>query len=73
MTDHRRTIHVTYTNWRGRTRTREVLPQSVRYGATKHCPQPQWLLTAIDVETGESRDFALQDCDFTQFLTEEAT
>lgn len=60
-----REIDVEYTNWRGAKRQRRIIPVSIRFGATKWHPQPQWLLSAIDTETNSVKDFALMDCDFT--------
>jgi hypothetical protein len=54
-------VTLTYTNWRGETAERTILPQRVWFGATDWHPEPQWLLTAIDVEKGVERDFALKD------------
>ena len=65
-----REITVTYTNWRGETRERRIVPVSIRWGSTDWHPQSQWLLTALDVEKGQEREFALADCDFTDFRIE---
>jgi hypothetical protein len=54
-------VALTYTNWRGETAVRTILPMSVWYGATKWHPEPQWLLKAVDVHRGAERDFALAD------------
>lgn len=54
-------VTLTYTNWRGETAERTILPQRVWFGATDWHPEPQWLLAAIDVEKGAERDFALKD------------
>lgn len=67
-----RAVPVRYTNWRGETRVRLVIPISVRFGATKWHPQPQPLLTVIDVDTGKERELALMDCDFTVTSVPEA-
>ena len=55
---------IRYKNWKGKTRTREVIPVQIRIGSTKWHPKKQWLLTAIDPEDGQTKDFALQDCNF---------
>ena len=60
-------IKVLYTNWKGETRTREIIPTgSVRWDRTAFHLEPQWLLQAMDVEKGEMRDFALRDCNFVE-------
>lgn len=60
-----RVIPVQYTNYRGETRIRHVVPQSIRWGATKWHPQPQWLIRCVDQDKGADRELALMDCDFT--------
>lgn len=55
-----------YTNWRGETRLRAVTNMCLpRWGTSEWHPEPQWLFVAVDAETGEFREFALKDCDFT--------
>lgn len=52
-------MHMTYTNWRGETAARVVLPSRVWFGLTAWHPEPQWLMTALDLESGQVRDFAM--------------
>lgn len=54
-------VTLTYTNWRGETAERTIIPLLPWFGATDWHPEPQWLLKAIDVEKGAERDFALKD------------
>lgn len=54
-------VALTYTNWRGETHTRRILPLSIWYGKTEWHLDPQWFLRARDVERGVERDFALKD------------
>lgn len=54
-------VKVQYTNWRGETAIRNILPVSLRFGSTEWHPEPQWLLLAKDVDKGEDREFALLD------------
>jgi hypothetical protein len=54
-------VTLTYTNWRGETAQRTIVPQRVWFGLTDWHPEPQWLLTALDAEKGAERDFALKD------------
>lgn len=60
MSDNRK-LKLTYTNWRGETAERTIVPLSVWYGSTEWHPEPQWLLKAYDMEKGAQRDFALAD------------
>lgn len=48
-----------YRNWRGEVRERRIVPRGIWFGVTHWHPEPQWLLAALDVESGETRDFAL--------------
>lgn len=54
-------VKLTYTNWRGETSERTIVPLSIWFGSTDWHPEPQWLLKAIDTEKGAERDFALKD------------
>lgn len=50
-----------YTNWKGETALRTIIPRSIRWGSTEWHPEPQWLLTAFDVDKDAERDFAIKD------------
>jgi hypothetical protein len=52
-------IQVVYTNWRGETRERRLVPISLWYGYTEQHGEPQYLLKALDCEDGREKDFAL--------------
>lgn len=54
-------LRITYRNWRGEVGERNIVPQSVWFGATDWHPEPQWLLSALDTGKGAARDFALAD------------
>lgn len=56
-----RPITLTYTNWKGETAQRTIIPRRVWWGSTEWHPEPQWLLTAFDVGKEAERDFALKD------------
>lgn len=59
FTNDYKSIEVLYTNWRGETRSREIIPKSARFGATQYNPDPQQLVVATDVETKRDKEFAL--------------
>lgn len=48
-----------YTNWRGETAAREIVPKRLWFGSTEWHPEPQWFITAADTGKGVQRDFAL--------------
>lgn len=54
-------VEITYTNWRGETSQRTIIPRGIWFGSTEWHPEPQWLLRAFDVEKQAQRDFALKD------------
>lgn len=50
-----------YTNWRGETRRRRAYPVAFRFGSNQWRQKPQYLMTAIDADTREEREFAMND------------
>jgi predicted DNA-binding transcriptional regulator YafY len=59
--DLHKAVSIVYTNYRGETARRRIIPQRVWFGATKWHPDEQWLLDAFDVEKQSARSFALRD------------
>lgn len=55
------TLKFKYTNWKGETSIREVIPQEIYYGHTEWHPEDGWLLKALDVEKNEERHFSVKD------------
>lgn len=54
-------VLIRYTNYKGVTADRVVLPERLWFGSTSWHPTPQWLMDALDVAKGERRTFALSD------------
>ncbi len=54
-----RSITVLYTNHRGETAKRDLLPRYVWFGKTEWHPEAQWLLHAWCFEKEAYRDFAM--------------
>jgi len=56
-------VAILYRNWRGEVAVRQIVPGAAArafwFGSTEWHPEPQWLVTATDVEKNASRDFAL--------------
>lgn len=52
-------VTVTYRNWRGEIAERQIRPIRMWFGSTEWHPEPQWLITALDVAKDAERDFAL--------------
>jgi predicted DNA-binding transcriptional regulator YafY len=60
-TDTARAVRIRYTNHRGETFDRRVVPVAIRWGSDLWHPTPQWLMDAFDLDKRESRTFALRD------------
>ncbi|GHV93552.1 hypothetical protein AGMMS50268_40550 [Spirochaetia bacterium] len=54
-------IKICYTNYRGETNIREIIPQKIWFGSTERHPENGWLLDAFDIEKNADRSFALKD------------
>jgi hypothetical protein len=52
-----------YTNWRGVKATRRLRLVEFWHGSTEWHPEPGLLLKAVDLDTGEQRDFSVKDID----------
>lgn len=59
--DKKKIVYIVYTNYRGETRVRKILPLRLWFGNTKWHPEEQWLLDAYDVEKEANRTFAMKD------------
>lgn len=56
-----RTVSILYTNYRGETSRRTIIPERIWFGKNQWHPDLQWLLDATDVEKKAMRSFALKD------------
>lgn len=58
-------VFIDYTNWKGSRRVRPIRPLSgtLKFTATPHHPEVQWVFRALDMEDPErpERTFALRD------------
>lgn len=54
-------VRILYTNYRGETALRTVIPERLYFGSTTWHPESQWLLDALDVDKHENRTFAMKD------------
>jgi hypothetical protein len=50
---------IVYTNHRGETAERHIIPQRMTYGTTDWYREPQWLLVAYDADRRAERTFAM--------------
>lgn len=51
----------TYRNYRGEVAERTAIPKRLWWGSTEWHPEPQWFVTAFDLEKQAARDFAWKD------------
>ncbi len=61
MTAPKQAVRILYTNHRGDTAWRRIVPESIQWGSTDWHPEPQWLLWAFDLDRDAVRTFALRD------------
>jgi hypothetical protein len=54
-------VNILYTNYRGETDVRAIIPIKIWFGATDWHPEAQWLLDAVDIKKSANRSFALKD------------
>lgn len=59
--DEKKKVTIIYTNWKGETRQRIIIPKSIEFKSTKWHKDEQWILNALDVEKNEDRGFAIKD------------
>lgn len=52
---------ILYTNYRGETGHRDIIPEKIWFGSTEWHKDEQWLLDAHDVEKDALRNFAMKD------------
>ena len=53
-------IKIKYTNWKGKTTIRHIVPQKLWHGNTEWTGEDQWLLTAYDLDKKAIRHFELR-------------
>lgn len=59
--EEKKIVKILYTNWKGETRERTILPISIEYKSTEWHTEEQWILNAMDIEKNEMRSFAIKD------------
>ena len=56
-----KTITILYTNYKGQTDCRDIIPERIWFGSTEWHPEEQWLLDAHDLGKDALRNFAMKD------------
>lgn len=54
-------VVINYTNWKGVTAFRRIIPKKIFFGSTEWHKEEQWLLEAYDVDKNADRSFAVKD------------
>jgi hypothetical protein len=54
-------VKVKYTNYRGETAVRTIVPIRFYFGTTEYHPEEQWLVELWDVDRGAIRIYALKE------------
>jgi len=61
MIEEEKQVKILYTNWKGKTSYRNIVPISIEFKSTEWHKKQQWILNAYDVEKKEERGFAIND------------
>ena len=56
-----KTVTIVYTNYKGVTATRRIVPIEILFGHNEWHTEEQWLMRALDLEKNAERTFALKD------------
>lgn len=59
--DDEKIINLIYTNYKGETNNRKIIPNKIWFGSTDWHPKKQWLLDAYDIDKKANRSFAMKD------------
>ena len=54
-------VKILYTNYRGETAIRDIIPIKIWFGSTDWHPEEGWLMDAYDLEKKAERSFAMKD------------
>ena len=60
-TESKKVVKILYTNYRGETNFRNIIPETLWFGVTIWHKEEQWLLDAYDIEKDAVRNFAMRD------------
>jgi predicted DNA-binding transcriptional regulator YafY len=61
MNNENKIVKILYTNYKGETGWRNIIPTRVRFASSEWHPGEQWLLDALDVDKNAERSFAMKD------------
>jgi predicted DNA-binding transcriptional regulator YafY len=56
-----KTVTIVYTNYKGKTGVRRIIPKSIFFGHNEWHIEDQWLMNALDLDKNADRTFAMKD------------
>jgi len=56
-----KSVRIVYTNYKGETDIRRILPKEIIFGSNEWHKEDQWLLLAYDQDKQADRTFAMKD------------
>ena len=59
--DPKKLVVIRYTNYRGETAVRRIVPIQIHFTSTEWHPEPQWVMEAFDLDRGAERSFAMKE------------
>jgi len=54
-------VIISYTNYKGISSVRNIIPKEIYFGSNQWHKEPQWLLKAFDLDKNADRNFAMAD------------
>lgn len=54
-------VSIVYTNYKGITSIRQIIPKEILFGHNEWHAEDQWLMIAYDIQKRDERTFALKD------------
>ncbi len=54
-------VKIVYTNYKGETDMRKIIPKEIVFGSNQWHKEDQWLLLAYDLDKKADRNFAMKD------------
>lgn len=59
--DENKAVRINYTNYRGETAQRQIIPLCIQFKASEYHKEPQWLMTVYDLDKKARREMAIKD------------
>ena len=57
----KKVVKILYTNWKGETKYRNIIPINIEFKSTEWHKEEQWILNAFDIDKQANRGFAIKD------------